>query len=110
MPVSFEHALRSPTLGASVVYYGSMSDTLAMANVRAPVLGLYGGDDARVNATIPASERWMQRNGKTYEPMTFEGAGHGFLRAQTGQNGANMAATQAAWPRTVQWFRTNLEG
>lgn len=106
---SFEHALRAQNLAASVVYYGSTSDTLAMANVRAPVLGLYGGDDARVNATIPASQRWMERNGKTYEPITFEGAGHGFLRAQTGQNGANLAATQAAWPRTVAWFRTYLE-
>lgn len=106
---SFEHALRSPTLGASVVYYGSVTDTLAMANVQAPVLGLYGGDDARVNTTIPASERWMQQNGKTYEPIIFEGAGHGFLRAQTGQNGANMAATEAAWPRTIEWFRTYLE-
>src|SRR5690606_28554742 len=98
--VSFEHALRSPELGASVVYYGSMSDTLGVASVNAPVLGLYGGEDARVNSTIETTERAMQRNGKTYEPVIFPGAGHGFLRAQTGQNGANLEATQAAWPRT----------
>lgn len=106
---SFEHALRSPTLGASVVYYGTTSDTLSMADIHAPVLGFYGGEDARVTATIPATERWMERNGKTYEHEIFAGAGHGFLRAQTGQDGANLAATQVAWPRTVSWFRTYLE-
>ncbi len=106
---SFEHALRSPSLGASVVYYGSMTDTLSMADVNAPVLGLYGGEDARVNATVPAAERWMQSNGKTFEHEIYPGAGHGFLRAQNGQDGANLSASQAAWPRTISWFRTHLE-
>lgn len=106
---SFEHALHSSTLGASVVYYGSMTDTLSMADINAPVLGLYGGDDARVNATVPASERWMQSNGKIFEYEIFDGAGHGFLRAQTGQDGANLAASHAAWPMTLDWFRTHLE-
>jgi carboxymethylenebutenolidase len=73
------------------------------------VLGLYGGADARVTATVPATQRAMQRSGKTYEALTFEGAGHGFLRGQTTQDGANLRATQAAWPRTVAWFRTHLE-
>ena len=58
--------------------------------------------------TTEATQRAMQRNGKTYEPVIFPGAGHGFLRAQTGQDGANMEATEAAWPRTVEWFRTHL--
>lgn len=107
---SFEHAVRSPSLGASVVYYGSSPDTLDMGAIRAPVLGLYGGDDARVNATIPGAERTMERLGRTFQAEIFPGAGHGFLRAQTGQDGANLRATEEAWPRTVAWFRSNLEG
>ena len=50
----------------------------------------------------------MRALGKTYEHEIFPGAGHGFLRQQDGQNGANLAATQAAWPRTVGFFRQHL--
>ena len=49
---SFRYASVQPDLSAAVVYYGSAPDAPALANVKAPVLGLYGGDDARVNATI----------------------------------------------------------
>jgi carboxymethylenebutenolidase len=107
--VSFTHAVRSDALGASVVYYGSSPDVATLGSVRAPVLGLYAGDDARVNATVPPADAEMQRLGRTFEVHMFDGAGHGFLRQQDGRDGANMAATRAAWPRTVAWFRTHLE-
>jgi len=106
--VSFEHAVRSPSLGAAVVYYGVSPATASLASVNAPVLGLYGGNDARVGATIPPADSAMKALGKTYVPHTFEGAGHGFLRQQSGQNGANLAATQKAWPETISWFRKYL--
>jgi carboxymethylenebutenolidase len=106
--VAFEHAIRSPVLGASVVYYGSSPDTAAFAAIQAPVLGLYGEDDARVNATVPEAESAMRRLGKPFEHEIFTGAGHGFLRAQDGQGGANLAATRAAWPLTVGWLRSHL--
>jgi dienelactone hydrolase len=51
----------------------------------------------------------MARLGKSFTSETYAGAGHGFLRAQTGQDGANLTASQAAWPRTVAWFREHLE-
>jgi carboxymethylenebutenolidase len=106
--VSFEHAIRSPSLGASVVYYGGSPDSSLLGSIEAPVLGLYGENDARVNATIPDAEATMSRLGKRFEREIYPGAGHGFLRAQDGQDGANLAATQAAWPRTLEWFRENL--
>lgn len=107
--VSFNHAVHSPTLGASVVYYGSSPASASLASVRAPVLGLYGGEDARVNATIPAADSTMRALGKPFTHEAFAGAGHGFLRQQDGQNGANFAAARRAWPMTVQFLRTNLE-
>jgi carboxymethylenebutenolidase len=61
----FEHAVRAPSLGASVVYYGGSPASERLASVRAPVLGLYGGDDARVNATIPAADSTMKALGKS---------------------------------------------
>ncbi|HEX5725980.1 MAG TPA: dienelactone hydrolase family protein, partial [Longimicrobiaceae bacterium] len=108
--VSFAHAVRMPRLGAAVVYYGTSPGADELAAVRAPVLGLYGENDARVNATVPPADSAMRALGKTFEPHTYPGAGHGFLRQQDGQNGANLAAARAAWPATVQWFRRHLGG
>jgi carboxymethylenebutenolidase len=106
---SFAHAVRSPAgLGASVVYYGASPDTVDLARVRVPVLGLYAGDDQRINARIPATDSVMKRLGKPYEFHFFDGAGHGFLRQQEGREGANQRASDAAWPRTVSFFRRHL--
>ncbi len=105
---SFQHAVHSSSLGASVVYYGSSPPSASLVSAKAPVLGLYGGNDARVNSTIPAADSAMRALGKTYTHHVYEGAGHGFLRQQSGQNGANLAAAQKAWPMTLEWFRRHL--
>jgi carboxymethylenebutenolidase len=107
--ISFAHAVHSPSLGASVVYYGVSPPTADLGSVRAPVLGLYGGSDARVDATIPPADSALRALGRTYQHTIYPGAGHGFLRQQTGMDGANLAAARAAWPATVGWFRKYLE-
>jgi len=96
-----------PELDAVVVYYGTSPEG-GYEGVRAPVLGLYGGNDNRVDATIPRAEEAMAALGKTFEPHVFEGAGHGFLRQQSGQDGANLRASRQAWPLTVAWFQRYL--
>lgn len=106
--VSFAHAAHSPTVGAAVVYYGSNPAPQALQSVRAPVLGLYGGEDNRVNSTIPPADSALRALGRTYVYNIYAGAGHGFLRQQSGQAGANMTASQAAWPATIAWFRKYL--
>jgi carboxymethylenebutenolidase len=106
--VSFAHAVHAPGLGASVVYYGTSPKTADLSSVRAPVLGLYGGNDARVDATIPPADSALRALGRTYVYSIYPGAGHGFLRQQTGMDGANMAATRAAWPATITWFKKYL--
>lgn len=107
---SFEHALHSPDLDASVVYYGGTPGNANFAAVHAPILGLYGGDDNRVNATIPVADSGMRVVGKSYESHVFAGAGHGFLRAQSDsvRGVANTAASEGAWPLTIAFFRKNL--
>jgi carboxymethylenebutenolidase len=105
---SFGYATHQPALDAAVVYYGSSPDEDALARIEAKVLGLYGGDDARVNATIPPAAEKMKTLRKTYEREIYEGAGHGFLRNQSGRDGANMKATKKAWPRTVKFLRKSL--
>ena len=107
---SFQHAVRSPAgLGAAVVYYGSSPATGELRTVRVPVLGLYGGDDARVNATVPPADSAMRALGKSFQHHMYEGAGHGFLRQQNGKEGANLAATRQAWPATLAFFRRHLD-
>jgi carboxymethylenebutenolidase len=106
---SFGYAAAQPALSAAVVFYGTAPELPALATVKAPVLGLYGGDDARVNATIPATEMELKKLGRTYEVHVFEAAGHGFLRAQDGREGANLRATQKAWPRVVSFLRQHLK-
>ena len=107
---SFAYAVAQSKLDAAVVYYGtSPSDPAAFAKIAAPVLGLYGGDDARVNATIPAADAEMKRLGKRFTPVIFDGAGHGFLRQQTGRDGANLKASEKAWAATLAFLRENLK-
>ena len=106
---SFAYAAAQPGLNAAVVFYGTSPEAADLAKIKAPVLGHYGSDDARVNATIPPAEAEMKKLGKSYEPHIYEGAGHGFLRGQGERDGANLKATQQAWPRTVEFLRQHLK-
>ena len=107
---SFAYAASQPNINAAVVYYGtSPENTSDYAQINAPVLAHYGGNDERVNATIPPAVEGMAAEGNSYEPIVYTGAGHGFLRAQSGREGANLQATEQAWPRTLEFFREHLE-
>jgi carboxymethylenebutenolidase len=105
---SFEYAASRPAPSAAVVFYGVAPDSATMLSVAAPVQGHYGGDDERVNATIEPAKAALAKLGRSYEPHIYAGAGHGFLRQQEGREGANLKATQEAWPRTLAFLRKNL--
>jgi carboxymethylenebutenolidase len=106
---SFWTAVENPPgLGAAVVYYGGSPAADRLRSVSVPVLGLYAGDDARVNATVPPADSAMKALGKSYAFRMFDGAGHGFLRQQDGREGANLRASQQAWPATIEFFRQHL--
>src|SRR6266404_2550780 len=84
---SFRFATNRPTLKAAFVFYGSapannqVIDKEALARIQAPVYGFYAGNDMRINATVPATVEAMKELKKAYDPVTYEGAGHGFMRA-----------------------------
>lgn len=105
----FNYATTREDLGAAVVYYGSSPESFSLRRVSAPIMGFYGGNDQRVNATIDTAKAELDRLGKSYQPFIYEGAGHGFLRAQNGQDGANLSASQQAWPATLAFLRETLE-
>jgi carboxymethylenebutenolidase len=76
---SFAFATHRKDLSAAFVFYGPGPDDVSAIN--APVYGFYAGNDARIGATLPATVEAMKAAGKKYEPITYDGAGHGFMRA-----------------------------
>ena len=98
---TFRFACNRPDLKAAFVFYGPPPDEKEMQNIKCPIYGFYGGNDARISATIPATEKWMKAAGRTYKPVTYEGAGHGFMRAgeQPDAEAANQKARDQAWKR-----------
>ena len=106
---SFRYATNNPNLKAAFVFYGSAPatgadgtpDKTALAKITAPVYGFYAGNDARINATLPKTIEAMNELKKKFEPVTYEGAGHGFMRAGEAPdaNEANKRARDEAWAR-----------
>jgi carboxymethylenebutenolidase len=85
---SFRYATNNPNIKAAFVFYGSAPGTAdgtpdkeALGRIAAPVYGFYAGNDARINATLPKTTEAMAELKKTFDPVTYEGAGHGFMRA-----------------------------
>jgi carboxymethylenebutenolidase len=107
---SFSYAARQPALNAAVVYYGTgPTEQSRIDSIQCPVLGLYGGDDARVTSTVEGSAGMMKAAGKSFTSHVYEGAGHGFLRQQSGRDGANLKAAEQAWAETIAFLRKHLE-
>ena len=99
---AFRFATNSEAIKAAFVFYGTGPDKAAdVGRIAAPVYGFYGGNDARVNATVPASTELMKKAGKAYEPVTYEGTGHGFMRAGEAPDAspANKKGRDEAWAR-----------
>ena len=106
---AFAYATEQPELKAAVVYYGNAPETASLTKITCPVQGHFGGDDNRVNSTLPPAQEQMKKLGKVLDVNIYEGAGHGFLRQQDGQDGANLKASQQAWSKTVAFFKEHLE-
>jgi len=98
---AFRFATNRTDVAAAMVFYGTPPDKESMARIKAPVFGFYAGNDQRVDATIPDTIANMKELGKIYEPVTYEGAGHGFMRAgeQPDPTAANAKARDEAWAR-----------
>jgi carboxymethylenebutenolidase len=106
---SFAYAAVDPPPAAAVVFYGVAPDSATLLQLRAPVLGHFGGDDARVDATIGPATVTLRKLRRSFEPHFYPGAGHGFLRQQEDREGANLRASQAAWPRTIAFLKRHLK-
>jgi len=102
--VTFAYANENPKLKAAYSFYGATPDEASkVANIRCPVYGFYAENDEHVNATIPKAEELMKAAGKTYEPVIYKGAGHGFMRSGEPSNpnvrAGDKKARDEAWAR-----------
>jgi len=103
---SFRFATHRKDLSAAFVFYGPPPKDVS--SISAPVYGFYGGKDARIGATIPDTVQAMKAAGKKYDPVTYEGAGHGFMRAGEDPgdtNPDNKKAHDQAWERWLQLLK-----
>jgi carboxymethylenebutenolidase len=105
---TFRFATNRKDLKAAFVFYGSFQETKeALGKIPCPVYGFYGEDDMRINASIPKTTATMKELGKPYEPVIYDGAGHGFMRAGDEANtpNANSAAKDKAWKRMLELLK-----
>lgn len=101
---TFLFATHRADLSASFVFYGPPPPADAMKSITAPVYGFYAGNDARITATVPQTQTDMKAAGKTFDPITYDGAGHGFMRAGEAPDASaeNSAARQAGFQRFIK--------
>jgi carboxymethylenebutenolidase len=102
---SFRYATNSPALRAAVVCYGGAPDMAALERIRAPVLGVYAENDARINANLPEVAARMSELGKPFPYTLYQDAGHAFLR-----RGEPAAEVQRAWADIFDFLGTRLAG
>jgi len=102
---TFRFATRNTRIKAAFPFYGA-SPTLPedIRRITVPVYGFYAENDERVNSTIPVAEELMKAASKTYVPVTYAGAGHGFMRAGEAPDGnaGNRSAREKAWKRWLE--------
>jgi len=101
---SFRYATNAPELKAFVVCYGPSPDPADMAKIRAKGLGVYGENDARINAGLPDAAAAMKAAGKDYPHTIYPGVGHGFLRSREKPDVAD-----SAWANVIRFFREQLK-
>jgi carboxymethylenebutenolidase len=103
---SFRYATSNPNLKATVVCYGPAPDTASLRRIKSPVLGIYGENDARINAALPDVNAAMEKYGKTFTQEIFPGTGHGFLKP--GREGNEGPQPERAWARILEFYRARL--
>ncbi|MEL4307481.1 dienelactone hydrolase family protein [Joostella sp. CR20] len=105
---SFRYATNNLETEKAFVFYGTApEDKTVLESIKAPVYGFYGGNDNRVNATIPATEEAMKQYNKVYEPVIYADAGHAFMRsgAEKDAEAGNKKAHDEAWERLLKLLK-----
>jgi carboxymethylenebutenolidase len=95
-------ATNNQKIKAAFPFYGATQlSSETVERIQCPIYGFYASNDARINATLPETSELLKKASKKFEPVTYEGAGHGFMRAGEAPdaNQANKGARDEAWKR-----------
>jgi carboxymethylenebutenolidase len=103
---TFRYTTNNPKLKAAVVCYGPNPDTTTFERIGAPILGVYGENDARINSMLPTVSRIMGSLHKPFDADSYPGTGHGFLKP--GRKGSDTDQVGKAWDRIEAFFQKNL--
>lgn len=104
---SFRYATTNPRLKAAVICYGPAPDSTAFPGIKAKLLGVYGEEDARINATISSVDRQLKAEKVSYRYDIYAGTGHGFLKP--GRKGSDTPAVEQAWQRILGFYKETLK-
>ncbi len=98
---TFRYATNSKDVKAAFVFYGTPPEAADMAHITCPVYGFYAENDARVTSTVDSATKEMKAAGKTYDPVIYKGAGHGFMRSGESPDASadDKKARADAWKR-----------
>ncbi len=91
-----------PELAAAAIHYGASPDMSVMAALECPLVGFYGGEDARITGTVPAFEEALRAAGRRFEPHVYPGAPHAFFNDT--RPSYRVDAARDAWARTLALF------
>jgi carboxymethylenebutenolidase len=100
-------ACHDPQLAVACIYYGMSPAAELVPRIACPVYGFYGGEDKRVNDTVPALAEAMQKGGKRFVAHTYPGAGHAFFNEN--RPTYHVGAARDAFARTLEALRAHLE-
>jgi len=103
---SFRYATDNPHLRAAVVCYGPPPDSAGLACIRAPLLGVYGESDARIDASLPDLAARLKALGRPFSYEIYPGTGHGFLKP--GRQGSDGPQVERAWGNILAFFKRTL--
>ncbi|MGH9863037.1 MAG: dienelactone hydrolase family protein [Candidatus Acidiferrales bacterium] len=106
---SLRLALDEPRLAAAIIYYGRLvTDEAELAQLRTPLLGLFGEDDRGIPAeSVRAFEAALKKLGKPASITLYPGAGHAFANAT--RPSYRKEAAEDAWKETLAFLAENLK-
>jgi carboxymethylenebutenolidase len=110
----WRYSTHNGNLKAGVSYYGSLSDPPneampvnaidSAAQVKEPVLGLYGAEDAGISAAdVDKMKAALKAAGKTAEFKVYPGAPHGFHADY--RPSYRKDAAEDGWKEMTAWFK-----
>ncbi|OHE80932.1 MAG: carboxymethylenebutenolidase [Verrucomicrobia bacterium RIFCSPLOWO2_12_FULL_64_8] len=105
---TFRFACNNKDIKAGFVFYGDTPSEKEIARIGCPIYGFYGGNDARITANVPETAAQMKAAGKIFEPATYDGAGHGFMRSgedPANTNPANRKGRDEGWARWLDLLK-----